>query len=125
MNAVRTLPSMPARIELSFPAQAEFLRLVRLASADVGSRAGLDYEEIDDLKIAVSESCSLVLGGDEPLRLEFELADSCVTVEGGGVANGEVDRTLSLAIIGAVVDEHEVTHRDGRTHFRLVKHHRA
>jgi serine/threonine-protein kinase RsbW len=116
---------MPNHVALAFPAQAEFLRLVRLASADVGTRAGLDYEEIDDLKIAVSECCSLLLGGDDPLRLEFGFEDGCVTVSGLGSAGDDVDRSLSLAIVAAVVDEHEFTADDGRERFRVVKHHRG
>jgi serine/threonine-protein kinase RsbW len=116
---------MSDRIELAIPAQPEFLRLVRLASADVGSRAGLDFEEIDDLKIAVSEACSLLLGGDAAVRLEFEFDDGRVDVEGASAGAADVDRTLSLAIIGAVVDEHDLTVDGDRTHFRLVKRHRA
>ena len=110
---------------VTFPAVPEYLRLARIATADAASRAGLDYEEIDDLKIAVSESCSLVLGGDQPLELGFEFQDSCVTVEGAGMANDDIDRTLSLAIIGAVVDEHDVSDTEGRTTFRLLKRHRT
>jgi hypothetical protein len=125
MSGVRTLPGMPEQIELSFPAQPEFLRLARLASSDVGSRAGLDYEEIDDLKIAVSESCGLLLGGEEPLRLTFAFEEGCVTVGGMGSGFSGVDRTLSLAIIGAVVDEHEFADRDAATSFHLVKRHRG
>ena len=116
---------MPDHIELSIPAHGEFLRLVRLASADVGSRAGFDFEEIDDLKIAVSEACSLLLGGDAPLRLQFECQPECVAVLGEAASAADVDRTLSLAIIGAVVDEHELVDGGGRTRFRLVKRHRA
>jgi hypothetical protein len=124
VSEVRTLPPVPDRIELTFPARPEFLRLVRLASADVGTRAGMDYEEIDDLKIAASEACSLLLGGDDPLRLEFALEAGCVSVEGTAGACSEVDRTLSLAIIGAVVDEHELVDEGEQTRFRLVKRHR-
>ena len=93
------------QITLTFPARAEFLRLVRLTSADAGSRAGLDYEEIDDLKIAASEACSLVLGSEGPLTLVR-------------------DDELARALIVAVVDDYEITDGSGRTQFRMVKRRR-
>ena len=49
------------RITLALPSSADHLRLVRLVAADAGSRAAFDYEEIDDLKLAVTEVCSLLM----------------------------------------------------------------
>jgi serine/threonine-protein kinase RsbW len=109
------------QITLTFPAQPEYLRLVRLASADAGSRVGFDYEEIDDLKIAASEICSLVLGSAGPVTLAFTLDDDSVTLEGSAGGALHADNELSLTIIGAVVDEHEIIDGDGRTRFRLMK----
>ena len=64
----------PPQITITFPGTPEFLRLARLTSADAGSRAGFDYEDIDDLRIAVSELCSLISGapGGE-ITLEFHV----------------------------------------------------
>jgi hypothetical protein len=45
-----------------------------MATADAGSRVGFDYEEIDDLRIAISELCVLISGGGGGvLTLEFVL----------------------------------------------------
>ena len=117
-------PMSEPQITLTFPAQPEYLRLVRLASADAGSRAGFDYEEIDDLKIAASELCSLVLGSDVPVTLAFSLEPDSVTIEGSAGRLAAEDTELSLTIIGAVVDEHEISDGHGHTRFRLVKRHR-
>ena len=38
----------PPQITIKFPGTPEFLRLARLTSADAGSPAGFDYEDIDD-----------------------------------------------------------------------------
>jgi serine/threonine-protein kinase RsbW len=112
------------QITLSFPARPEYLRLVRLATADAGSRAGFDYEEIDDLKIAASEACSLVLGSDDPVTLVFTLRDDGVTIEGSAHGATVERNDLSLAIIGAVVDEHAIDDGSDATTFRLVKRRR-
>lgn len=111
------------QVTLTFPARAEYLRLVRLASADVGSRVGLDYEEIDDLKIATSELCSLVLNSGAPLTLAFTLDDDRVTIEGSASVEALRESELSRSLVTAVVDEYEITTADGRTTFRLVKRH--
>jgi len=110
------------QITLTIPARPEFLRLVRLTSADVGSRAGLDYEEIDDLKIAASEACSLVLESVDPLTLLFTLGDGCVTIEGSGDAAPR-DDDLARALIVAVVDDYEIANGSGTTRFRILKRH--
>src|SRR5438128_140585 len=56
-------------IRLEIPAAPEYLRLARLAVADVGARAGWSYEDIDDLRIAVDELCYAIGAGAEHGRL--------------------------------------------------------
>jgi serine/threonine-protein kinase RsbW len=116
--------SAPSQISLSFPARPEFLRLARLASADAGARAGLNYEEIDDLRIAVSELCSLVAGDpDALLTLEFAFDDDEVRVTGSATPGRLVDNEFSRAIVDAVVDDVEVTTNDGSCTFLARKRH--
>jgi serine/threonine-protein kinase RsbW len=117
---------MPApQITLTFPARPEYLRLVRLTSADAGSRAGLDFEEIDDLKIAASEVCSLVLGSEEPVTLLFTLGEGTVTIEGSATFSASQENELSRVLIAAVVDQCDIADADDGTRFRLVKRHRG
>ena len=111
------------RIAVSFPASPEFLRLARLTTADAASRAGFDYEEIDDLRIAVSELCTLVSGGapGATLTLDFALEPDGVTVTGVASPGGLVDNELSRTIVTALVDDFEVTHDTGSASFRVTK----
>jgi serine/threonine-protein kinase RsbW len=115
------------RITLNFPAKPDFLRLARLTSADVGSRAGFDVEEIDDLRIAVSELCHLVsrADGTGAVLLTFTLDDDTVEVAGEGPGAPEGDVELSERIIEAVVDEHELRSGPGGGEFHLVKRRRG
>jgi hypothetical protein len=115
-------------VRVSFPATADFMRLARLAAADAGSRAGLDFEEIDDLRIAVNELCVMLAGSDSEtmMTLDFVPAPSGLVVTGsaphaGALAVGE----LSSAIIDAVADEHQIGTQDGIGRFRVVKHART
>jgi anti-sigma regulatory factor (Ser/Thr protein kinase) len=117
-------------VRLAIPAAPEFLRLARLAAADVASRAGFSFEDIEDLRIGVDELCHLLMAPgteDDQLQLTFTLQPETVTVEGEGPSRNTgdpvvVQSELSQTIVTAVVDEHEVS-RDGSTlRFRLKKH---
>jgi serine/threonine-protein kinase RsbW len=110
------------RIAVTFPALPEYLRLARLATADVGSRAGFDYEEVDDLRIAVSELCSVISGAaDATLTLEFWVEASRVTVAGAATPGKLAESDLSHAIVKAVVDDYEVVADGGTARFRASK----
>lgn len=99
-------------VVLVVPASADYLRLARLASADAGSRAGLDYEEIDDLRIAVDEACTQLLarrGSATTLNVAYHLADAELRVDVSIEASdrGEpLERdTFAWQILSAMTDE--------------------
>ena len=43
-------------IQMRFPAKAEYVGIIRLSISGIASRMGFNYEEIEDLKIAISEA---------------------------------------------------------------------
>ncbi len=118
--------TMPAdEILLTIPGSAEFLRLARLAAADAGTRVGMTVDEIEDLRIAVDELCHALTEGDpeRSVRLTYHLHDTEIEVMG---ACDESDPRFALSdlaqtIVGAVVDEYQVSHEDGARRFRLRK----
>lgn len=110
------------QITLSFPARPEYLRLARLTSADVASRAGFDFEQIDDLRIAVSELCSLIVGdADTSVTLTFAVDDTGVTVDGDARGAALAESELSTTIIEAVLDELDLVGAPDGVRFRGVK----
>ena len=115
-------------VKLVVPADPEYLRLARLAAADAGSRAGFDYEEIDDLRIAVNELCHLLIGTGAAgsVAVEFDTRTDGVTVLGHAAAPGDlVSNEFTETILARVADEHAVSDDDDGRHFRLVKNRRA
>jgi serine/threonine-protein kinase RsbW len=110
---------------LVVPAAADYLRLARLACADAGSRAGFDYEDIDDLRIAVTELCHLLIGEGTTghLTLELTTADGSVMIAGHAPQPGDPsDNEFSETILARVVDTHSVHDADDGRRFDLVKH---
>jgi serine/threonine-protein kinase RsbW len=116
-------------VSLTVPGRPEFLRLVRLAAADCGARADLSIDDVEDLRIAVDELTYALIGEnpvDELLTIRYVASPGVVEIEGSYAALGEaVVSELSQTIIGAVVDEHELSDRDGIRQFRLVKRSRS
>lgn len=45
-------------IEVKIPAKPEFVGVIRLTSSGIAGRMGFTYDEIEDLKIAISEACT-------------------------------------------------------------------
>lgn len=45
-------------IEMKIPAKPEYVGVIRLTLSGIASRMGFSYEEIEDIKIAVSEACT-------------------------------------------------------------------
>jgi hypothetical protein len=112
-------------VTVTFPAAPEYLRLARIATADAASRAGLDYEEIDDARIAISELCTLLsVGSDATITLVLQCSQGALSVEGESRTGSAriVTNDLSEAIISAVTDEHTLATTDGVTRFRITKH---
>lgn len=103
-------------VVLTLPAAPEFVRLARLTCAGLATRIGMGYDEVEDLRIAVGEACSLLIGAGSragTLTLTFGLAPAAlsVTILGGfedAPTTGDDDPGLSDQILDAVVDEHEV-----------------
>jgi len=130
----------PATVRLAFPPEPRLLGTVRLVVGIVARKAGMGEEGIEDLKVAVSETCAVAVGDLnragrlDPIEIDLvESADRfgievrdrapAPAAAPGGQADGELDdRELGLALVGALVDDLKTsTLQDGgnRTSFWL------
>ena len=112
----------------------------------VARKAGVDEEGIEDLKVAVSETCAVAVtdlawaGLDAPIELDVILEPDRFGVEvrdhapvdqlaamAGAVDDGELDdRQFGLALVGALVDDiASETLEDGGHRTRFWVRHRA
>jgi serine/threonine-protein kinase RsbW len=96
------------------PASPRFLSAARVVAASLGVEAGLDVDDLDDLRLGVNELVSLLVEVATPgsrVDLEFEVDDVRITVRGsldGAVAEVMELDELTRRIVEAVVDHHEV-----------------
>jgi len=115
---------------LTIPPFSEFLRTVRLVAADAASRAGLDYDEVEDFRIAVDELCHLLMSStDQEISLSFGVVGRSALARGhaprrhGGPLQPLSE--LSRTIIDSVADHHETFERDGEIGFSVMKESRT
>lgn len=113
------------RVLLKLPAAPESVAIARLTASAMASRMGFTVDEVEDLRIAVSELCSVLFGHDEEtggLELEYAAGPGVLKVTGWG---GEPPRQLSQLseqIVSHLADAYETgAAPDGRGLFRLTK----
>lgn len=128
-------PETPIPVELRIPSDARWLTVVRLAVSGVASRLGASYEDVDDIKVAVSEACTNAIDhafgdrecGHGTISIRFHPGDGEVRVEvedqgcGFDPSTAEVvdDEDpekrggLGLFLMQRLMDETEVVSRPG------------
>jgi len=118
----------PDEVRLSVPAMPEFLRLIRVTAAGLGSRLGFSYDEVEDLRLAIDELCFGLTGKTG----RDGTVDVCFRVDGAALevtAEGHFQDALftppesawSRVILEALVDDHELAPGPDGPRFRLIK----
>lgn len=118
----------PEEVELSVPATPEFLRLVRVTAAGLGSRLGFSYDQVEDLRLAIDELCfSLTGASGRPgsVHVRFLVADDTLEVVAAGLFDdgrgAPPESEWSKVILAALVDSYELAAGADNPGFRLVK----
>lgn len=120
-------------VELTIPAKPDYVVLARLALSAVCRIAPLELESAADLKLAITEAATFLMGGDRrsaaredeegaSMRFSFDLQDEAIVIEVQGSQErtfSEEERELSRAIIDATVDECDLTDGTMRLKKRL------
>ena len=103
-------------IRLVVPAAPEFARLARLTVAGLAPRLGFTYDEVEDVRIAVGEACSLLIEHADragSIELLFKVRQTAlevtVTSSAGGDPRAAVEAGLSRQILEAVVDSFDLS----------------
>ena len=114
-------------VTLVVPPVASMVRVGRLTASSIASIADLSIDDLDDIKIAVSEMITLLIqsGNRSAITMRFEVTDQTFTIEASTPAValdlGRNDVALATAVLDAVSDSHEVAFVDDRILMRVVK----
>jgi hypothetical protein len=113
-------------VTLTIPATPSMVRVARLTASSLANLADMSIDEIDDIKIAVSEVVTLLIqqGDGGAVVLEFG-SDGMFTIEGSTAATdlplAQDDVALTAAVLDAVSDSHELTTSGERIVIRVAK----
>jgi len=86
-------------IELSIPHRSEYVSMIRLTVTAIASSMGFDIEEIEDIKVALSEACSNAIrhGGcsaEENFIVQFIREQGSLTISVSDFGKGYSVQTL-------------------------------
>lgn len=121
-------------ISLILPSSPEYVLLARLVMGQAGRLAGLQPEEIYDLKLAVTEAVTNVIrhASVESYEIEYRVSPTVVEVSvtdtGGGFSAAELTGApdehggFGLAVIRNLVDELVLdSSKDGGTRLKMIR----
>lgn len=118
-------------VTLSIPASTDRVRLARVLAATLADEAGFDYDEVEDVRIAVDELCFALLEAGPTTgslditasRLDGELRieGACAFTAQPTPSNDEANSELTAQILSTVVDEYDVSFDGTVGRFRLRK----
>ncbi len=99
-------------VRVIIPNKADYISLVRLISSALGSKAGFNIDEIDDLKVAIGEACILTFmpHSQDEIAITYDVSKEMleVSIEGlGNLSTNEESKEahLSKMIIESLMDE--------------------
>jgi hypothetical protein len=144
MSAPYTVVNGFNRVELSLAADAQMLFLARMTGAAVASRAEFEYEQLEDLRLAIDELCVRLMStgiSNGRITLLFQWGDSgdidvmgTLAPDGDPSGNGQhpvpittlPPNELSERILDALVDDHGSDTIGGvhRAWLRIKRHER-
>lgn len=101
-------------VTLRVPAMAEYVDLVRLTLYGIASKLGFLYEEIEDMKVAVSEACNNAIlhayTTEGMMEIRFMIQKNALAIavrDEGRSFDPAADQEVSPAMHGKTLDEIE------------------
>jgi serine/threonine-protein kinase RsbW len=118
-------------VAIRVPADGAYVATLRLATASLAARCDLTVDDIEDLRLAVDEACSLLLPLVAPgrtLDADFALAPGQLRVEASieAVDGADIDRAgFAWTVLGALASGVEISNKAGRLTISVTKRREA
>ncbi len=82
------------KINLVIPKKSEYMSTIRLTTSALSNLKGFNVDEIEDIKVIISEDCTFFINNiensSEPLDIRFEISDDNLSVEVIDLNSGEI-----------------------------------
>lgn len=109
-------------VVIILPAKSEYVSTARLTASSVSTRAGFNIDEVEDIKVAVSEVCNIILSRTEnkisQYRISFDINTENIkitfTAENSTLNCFEqsIENEYGLYIMKALMDSVELCNED-------------
>lgn len=104
------------KINLTIPKKSEYMSTIRLTTSALSNLKGFNIDDIEDLKVIVSEVCSFfinnVVHNNEPLNIEYHICNNSLQVEVSDLNEGEITEAnknnsdMCIMIIESLADNY-------------------
>jgi len=118
-------------VTLTVPNRSDFAKTVRITAAQLASRVGMSYDDVDDVRMAAEEAfvyASLRVAPEQAVPFTFGVGEGRLTITVGPLAaSADEARDAGLGaryatfILESVCDEVEVLNEGEVCSLRLVK----
>lgn len=82
------------KINLTIPKKSEYMSTIRLTTSALSNLNGFNIDDIEDLKVIISEVCSFFINNveqnGEPLKIEYHMESGSLKVEVSDLNRGKV-----------------------------------
>jgi serine/threonine-protein kinase RsbW len=119
------------RITMSVPARGEYAKTVRLTAAQLASRIGMSYDEVDDVRLAAEEAFVFACDNTDEsgeVTFVFEVSPDSLEISVGPVPCGcgpdetpAIDASYAGFILNSVCDDFSVEHEGGACMLHIVR----
>lgn len=108
-------------INLTFPINAAYVSSARLTASSIANRMNFDIDEIEDIKTAVSESCTYIIktlpaaeqGNFFEIMFHLKSNEMSIKIKAHGKPEHSLeDGEMSMKVVKALVDELDITVND-------------
>lgn len=110
----KTGPAVIGPVVLRLPPDPTLSRILRLAASGIAAMAGFTVDEIEDIKIAVSEVLLALIehGGGQTIEVQFAVEDQSFTVRGQTAIEtfdaDHPDLLLCRTVLASVCTDHGI-----------------
>jgi serine/threonine-protein kinase RsbW len=115
-------------IKLIIPKKSEYISTIRLTTSSLSNINGFNIDEIEDLKVIVSEVCiyfmNNVISNKKPLQIEYFIEDNLFKVvvtdlnDDELTENNEVNNEMCILIIESLSDECNIDLKNKKISFK-------
>lgn len=116
------------KINLTIPKRSEYMSTIRLTTSALSNLKGFNVDEIEDLKVIISEVCTFfisnVQNNSEPIDINYEISDGNITIKVTDLNSGEIsdeNRTNSemcIMIIESLADNYNFDFENKKITFK-------